>query len=260
MNTESENTEVSTPDTVESQAPVVQKDTKSIKIFVGVVAIVAVVIGIMYYMGPNLAAPKPVASNATVSSIDPETVLAIVNGEEIKQEAINARLQEAAQVLSSQGIDLTNPEVRAQIESQVLEDTISYTLLKKNAEEAGTQVTQDEIDATYEGYITQSGGEEQLIAQLAQIQLTPEEFRQRLQEQLTLDAYISENVDVDGISIADEEVQVFYDKAVATAGDAAPALADVRTQIVEQLTGQKKQELIKVFTDSLRENADIELK
>ncbi len=234
------------------------KKNKNIIIFWGIVALIAVVIGAMYILGPKLAAPKPVATNT--QQIDPATVRAVVNGEEIKQASLDARLQEAAQVLAAQGIDLTNPAVRAQIEDQVLQDIINYTLLKQGAKEEGTQVEQSVIDSAYEGYITQSGGEEQLVAQLQQIGLTPEEFKQRIQEQLILDAYIAQKVDFSGTEVSDQEVQTFYDNAVAAAGDNAPSLDDVRQQIVEQLTNQKKQDKINAFIDTLRENANIELK
>ncbi len=245
-----------TTDTTTTQTNQTKKpDMRIYQVFVGIIAIIAVVVGTMWYMGKNPPAPKPVA----IQQVAPDTVLAVVNGEEITQADIDRRIQDAGQALAAQGINISDPAVRAQIQPQVLEDTINYTLLKQNAEKEGVVADQNQLDTTFQAIVDQAGGVEQLDTQLAQAGLTSEELKQQLHEQLQIDVYLSQNIALDDVTVSDEEIQTFYNQAAAQMGDTAPPLEDVKEQIVQQLTNQKKQELINTFALSLRENADINI-
>ncbi len=230
------------------------KSGNHMRLVVAAAVLVLFIVGIAYYSTQDKNASNDVVA---LSAIDPTTVRAVVNGEEITQGVIVDRLSEAQGALIAQGVDLNNPDTRAQVEAQILSDTINYTLLKQAAAEAGTSVSDEEVETLYNQYITQMGSEEALATQLQSISLTLEAFKQRIREQLLLDAFISENVDFSGIEVTDEEISAFYENAVESLGEAAPPLDEVRTQIEEQLRTQKRQELTQIFIDSLREKADI---
>ncbi len=238
-----------------------QENAQSLKIFIGVTLIIAIVVGVMFYLGRNPALAPVTSTPIANTSVSPDTVRATVNGEEIIQATINNRLGEASQVLTSQGVDINDPNIRAQMETQIIEDTISYVLLKQGATKAGITVDPSALEEAFQGFVTQAGGEEQLSSQLQQAGLTEEEFKLRLTEQLTIDSYLNNNIDISEITITDKEITSAYDLAVANAGEGnPPPLADVRNQVEQQILGQKRQKLIATFTDTLRENAVIERK
>jgi len=239
--------------TSQDMKPVQSK--KGLILFVLAVVLVAGTLGSILY-----ATQRDQGSESGKSEVDPSAVRAVVNGEEITQVVLTNRLQEAAQVLSAQGVDLSNPEVRTQIESQVLDDTINYTLLKQGAKKEGTTVSTEEIDTAYETYIVQAGGEQELQTQLEQINLTAEEFKERLKEQLTLDAYIAANVSATEVSAQD--IQNFYNTAVSDApeGTEIPPLEEVKEQVSAQLATQKQQDAVQEFVALLKLNAQIEIK
>jgi len=186
--------------------------------------------------------------------------LVVVNGEEIVQATINERIVEAGQALISQGVNIDDPSVRSQIELQILEDTINYTLLKQGVIKAGTPNDSAKLEEVFQTFVVQAGGEDQLATQLQQAGLTEDAFRERLVEQLRIDAYIGANVAINDIVVSDEEISSFYDDATATGGGEIPPLDEIRDQITQQLIQQKQQELVLLFIDTLRENALIERK
>ncbi len=189
-----------------------------------------------------------------------QSVRAVVNGEELTQAMLDERLRGLQQTLTAQGIDLSNPEVKAQIEDQVLNDAIDYVVIRQAAQEANITVDPQKIQSIYDGYATQAGGEEELAKQLQTVGLTIDVFKERLAEQALVDAYIEQNVDINNIEVSDEEVKAVYDSVAPTLGENVPELEEVREQIVAQITAQKQQELLREFVDLLKQQANIEIK
>lgn len=206
--------------------------------------------GILYFDG------KDSVTKTAEQTSDPDRVLAVVNGDPVFQKDIDERLSEAEPVFAAQGVDISNPAVRAEIESQLVDDIINAKLLSKGAKGAGVTIEESAVDSEMGNYILQAGSEEAFNSQLGLISLTLETFRVRLSEQLVLQEYISRNIDTGTIGVSDEEITAFYDNVVSVQAG-APPLSEIRDQIEAQLIAEKEQQAAQNFINLLRENADI---
>lgn len=187
-----------------------------------------------------------------------QTILATVNGETITQKDIDERIQGASQILNSQGVDLSDPAVKADIEKQMLEDTIGYIVLKQKVEESSVTIDDTEVQKQLDTYIQQAGTEENLEAQLQQAGLTLDLFKERIAEQLRIDAYLSTVVSTEGITVSDNEIQAFYTKVASSMGEQAPKIDEVKDTIRQQLIDQKRNEKIQAYIDTLQSDANIQ--
>lgn len=250
-----EETEVATSEV--TQAPAVaptQEPQNSNNLWIAIVAIFGAVFiaGAVFYM--NQGAPDADGAALVVRGAD--YVLATVNGEAIYQKDLDTRLSESAQQLAAQGVDLSDATVRADVESQLLDDIIAYKLLVQASADADIEVSPTDVSALIEGYIQQFGGEEVFATELEKIGLTQDSFREKIVEQQRLQQYISENVPQ--VEITDEDIAAFYASVVA-GQEGAPALADVSEQIAAQLSAEAQQKEVVSFVDTLREEAEIEV-
>jgi peptidyl-prolyl cis-trans isomerase SurA len=218
-----------------------------------IVAALLVAGGMLYLNGSGM----DTRDTATIEqNSDPDSVLAVVNGDQILQKEVDTRIDEAKQALITQGVDLSDPAVRTQIEAQIVDDIINVKLLTKGAEDAGVTLEAGAVDSEIENYVLQAGSEEAFNSQLGQAGLTLDSFREQLSKQLVIQTYISQNVGADSITVTDEEVIALYDQ-VATGQGGVPPLAEVRDQIEAQLMSDKQQQAVQDFISSLREGAEI---
>jgi hypothetical protein len=239
--------EVVAPNVAES--PQTQKETNKLWMTLAILFGAACIAAVVYYVNMD-----SVTGGADAMVQDAGFVLATVDGEAIYQKDLDGRLTEASPELLAQGIDMTDPNVREGIESQILNDIISYKLLVSASAGLDIVVSDDEVDALMQGYVEQSGGEELLGAELGKIGLTRDSFRERIVEQLTLQEYISQNIGE--VLISEEDINSFYEGAIA-GQEGAPELEQVREQIVAQLTSDSQQQQVIAFVASLRAEADV---
>lgn len=184
--------------------------------------------------------------------------VAYVNGEKITQSDFDLRVNQILSSPQAQGLNLDDPSIRDSIEQQILTEIINTRLLLQNAKDAGIEIGDGEVDAEYRLMIERLGSEEVLLQEVKKGGLTEDEFRKNIADQLMIQAYLDDNVDTSSTTATEEEVQAFYDENVA-GSDGAPALADIRTQIEDQIVSVKQQQLIGDFIALLRKDADIKI-
>lgn len=226
------------------------KNTKKLWIAIIVIFAAVSIAGMVLYSGVDSDDDmQPVAGTH-----DPDYVLATVNGDSIYQRDLDTRLTESEQELVTQGVDMTDVVMRAQVESQMIADLINYKLLVQDSQAAGVEVDATEVDALIEGYVQQSGGEEALDIELDLIGLTQETFKDRVTEQLILQKYIDQNITT--VEATEEDISAFYESYVA-GQEGAPPLVEIKEQIATQIVTDAKQKEIEAFIAELRENADV---
>ncbi|MEX0934884.1 MAG: SurA N-terminal domain-containing protein [Candidatus Paceibacterota bacterium] len=186
--------------------------------------------------------------------------VALVNGEEISGAEFDARLTQTEALLAQQGqsAQLEDPTVRAQLEEQVLNQLVSETLLLQGAEAAGMSASPEEIDQRIASLVQQVGGQEVFESQLEQQGVSEAEIRADLESQIAIQKYLEANVDTSDIQITDQEVSAFYEQ-ISAQQEGLPPLEQIEGQIRAQLTQQQQGQLINVFTEELRQDAEIEI-
>ncbi|MDD2236744.1 MAG: peptidylprolyl isomerase [Kiritimatiellae bacterium] len=151
---------------------------------------------------PPAMAPAPVTP--------PETVIAVVNGEEIKQENVNAEIAKmfpnAGQIPPAQ-----LAQMQAQMNERVLETLIVKKLLLDEANKENIEVNPDQINETIEKIRESLPPGTSLNEQLAKANMTEESFRTVLAEDLRISNLMKAKLDIEA-EPSDEDLQAFYNE------------------------------------------------
>jgi len=138
----------------------------------------------------------------------PETVLAIVNGEEISQGDVNTELAKmfpnAGEIPPAQ-----LAQMQAQMNARILDTMIVKSLLTKEAAAANIEVPTEQIDETIEKMTGTLPPGVTLEEQLKRVGMTEEEFRNTLKEDLRISNLMKEKLDVDK-EPSEEDIAAFY--------------------------------------------------
>ena len=186
--------------------------------------------------------------------------VATVNGVVISKTTFDAQLASTIASYTTQGLDATSTAALAQIKTQVLNNLVATELLNQGAKAAGITASSTEVDAQYQALLTQAGGADQLKTQLTQNKMTDAQLRANIAQQLTIQAYLLQNIDVNSITASDAEVSAFYAQysaAQKAAGQTVPTLASLSAQIKQQIISNKEQTLIANFIAGLQAKATI---
>jgi peptidyl-prolyl cis-trans isomerase SurA len=221
------------------------------KILISVVVVLIIAVGVYFIVTSNGD------DNLEVEPATLEGNVALVNGVAISQETFDAQLATSIATFTSQGIDVEDPVNLLQIKNQVLDNLINNEVLNQAVLTSDIEITPEEVDAEIANLLSQAGSQEALDAQLATAGLTEEGLRSDIIRQLATQRYLAQNVDVNSVTVSDEEVQKFYDDSKVAQPD-LPPLDEVRDQAVQQLTVNKQQALVNDFIVSLRAEAEIE--
>lgn len=224
----------------------------------GIIAIIILLIlgSAYFYLSEGMPGDQEQSENAeeeiddTVTSDVPNPV-AVVNDEEISSDEYNAAL---AQIRTAGGGQLDE----AELQQRALDTLINNTLLSQEITESGITADSTEVDAQIETLIEQTGGQSAFNEQLAAVNLTLDEVRAQIAEQLAAEAYISENVDLESATVTEEDVNAFYEQ-LAAQNENIGELAEVRDQIEAQLTAQAQQTLVQQYLETLRAAATVEI-
>ncbi len=190
---------------------------------------------------------------------DKANTVAVVNGMKITQKELTESIDLITQNASMQGIDVSTPEIQAEINKQAMDVLVNNALIIGGAEVAGISADKEKIQTEYDKLVTELGGEEELKARMAEVSLTEEKLRSNIEERIIADAFIESQTDIETLAATEEEVTSFYDmlKAQSTT---TPALEEIRPQIEEQIVGQKRQEVVNALITKLHDEATIEIK
>ncbi len=185
--------------------------------------------------------------------------VAIVNGKKIFQNEFNESVTLIEQTATSQGADLADEAVRAEVNKQALEILINNALLITAAEKAGFTAETTEVDAKYAELVAQLGGEEGLETKMTEIGLTKEKLKRNIKERILADKYIESETTIKTLTVSDEEVAEFL-KGIPTDPKDLPPLEEIRPQIEAEILSQKQQEVVTELLAKLRGESDIEVK
>lgn len=128
---------------------------------------------------------------------------AVVNGEPITAEALQKKLQENVSKHGAEGAKVDPAALR----KAVLDQMISETLIMQGALEAGTTVSDKEVQMNLQS-IKQRQGEEAFKKDLSQLGLSEEAFTKLLRERMIKEKFINSLLDQDPVT--EEQMKEYY--------------------------------------------------
>ncbi len=158
---------------------------------IGVLMLVVAIVGIVVLLRK---APSPGAQAQTGK------VLVTVNGEPITEHELQLRKALAPAAL------------QGSVDDQLLEILIAEKLLTQKAAEEGVAATDADVDKAIKLLLEQGGlSKEDLANNLAAFNMTEEEFRSMIQQQLSIIKLLNQTLD-DKVAVNDAEVAQYYDE------------------------------------------------
>lgn len=191
---------------------------------------------------------------------DGTSAVAIVNEEKISRSDFD-KLQK--QIVAGQGIDLESlkGEELKQLENQIIDELIARTLLRQTAERAGVNISQEEVNEQIELMKSQFGEGVTFEKALSNEGLTESELRSRINNDLTVQSYVNNELDFASITASESEIETAYSQLIEARGaeGEAPSLEGIRKQVEQFVIQQKQQQMLSEFVKKLRTEADVEV-
>jgi peptidyl-prolyl cis-trans isomerase SurA len=217
-------------------------------------ATISIVLLLMIGVGTYFILGSSDGEDSQSKNTNLEGNVALVNGVAITRETFDSQL---AEIIASRGGDIEDAEVLLQTKTQILNNLITAELLSQGVLEGGIEIPKEDVDKEIQAIKDQIGSQEAFEEQLVGASLTEEQLRVNITNQLATQVFIRQNVDIEAVTVSEEEVRASYDEAKAAQPE-LPAFEDFKSQIERQLIFEKQQELIDNFIASLGEKADIE--
>ena len=265
-----ENPAVKTTDTTPEMssepvvAPAQSTDTKKSAKQYAIAAILIVVAGlaILYALERQGMVNTGIFSKVG-STLSQDAVVATVNEVELSKADYDKNYQQIVASAQQQGLDMTNPQVEADVKKQAIDILINTEILRQVATEAGVVVTPEQVEARYQEVVTSVGGAETLATRMKELGVTEASLRSDIEGEILIQTFITNSVDIGSTTVSQAEIEDTYNKAVENnSGNpdvTIPPLADVQAQIESQLKSAKEQELVNTFIQSLRDKADVKI-
>ncbi len=238
--------EVNTPSEDSSSKKDSKKQNKNtIIILSGIIIATIIIISSFFY--------KNIKEDAVLNA-----PVAVVNGVEITQKSLNDRFNQVVNQINLQGGSIIpGSEDEKNLKIQVLENLINDELLLQKAKEAGIEISEEDLASSISGIIEQIGGEDNFRNQLEVEGISEDEFRDLVLNQMMIQRYMVENVNLDSIEITDKEVEDFYNSLKEQQGDNIQSLEEMRDQIKNDLLINKQRTIIADFIESIKKDAEI---
>lgn len=226
----------------------------------GTVFIILILIALVA-VGFYLASDQNSNGNSSETQVQDGPV-AIVNGQEISGEQLQDQLDSFRNSSGTQAEQFNNLSETRQQEI-LLEGIINTELQLQAAQGAGVTVSDQEVEEQLQTSIDQVGQEE-FENRLEQNNITRQEVKDDLRDQMIISAYIEQEAGGE-ITASDEEVQQLYQQFAAQNQQAenqeaeVPSLEELRPQIEQAVVQQKQQETALRLLNQARDNAEIEV-
>jgi parvulin-like peptidyl-prolyl isomerase len=219
-------------------------------LWVAIILIVLAGIAIAIVFNPGGILDRVVPEDETGETV------ALVNGQKLRRSELVARVSQARSIFEAQGAKFETEEQIKELEDLSLENLINETLLIQEANDKGISAGDAEVEEQYKSIAEQSGGEEQLLNELAQNNVTPKEFRENIYKQMLLKNFIdSATTDV---VVSDQEVSEYYNELEGQGAD-LPPLEEIRASVAYEIRQRKVADILVPMLNQLRESAEIQI-
>ncbi|MCK0471917.1 SurA N-terminal domain-containing protein [Halalkalibacter sp. APA_J-10(15)] len=187
-------------------------------------------------------------------------VIATVNGQELDRDLYIALLQQEANNLLMQGVDMGTEEAQNYMNDakrEYLEKLVDEELIIQVAEERGITATEEEVDAEIAMYLDSMQIEETELNEMLDAQgLSMDDVREDFIDLVLRAKFIDEEISTPNIT--EDEIEATYEELVANTGEEAPTLDEYREDIEQYLKSQKEQEELNLIIKDLKEESEID--
>lgn len=180
-----------------------------------------------------------------------DSVVVSVNGTELTGAKYNNIYKQFKTMLHMYGQDTSDQDM---LKDETVSILVEQELIRQAAEESGIEVSEEEAQEEMDK-IVETNGEEALTAMLEQYELTEDEFRSQLVDDLTTIEYIENEFDVE---VTAEEVEEQYNLIKEQSEEEVGELEEHEEMIRQNLSEQKQGEMLENRINELKEKADIE--
>lgn len=212
--------------------------------------------------------------------VDMGDPVAIVNGENIYEVEYESMTEKMIASYEQQGIELGDNEseqMLEQIRQQALDQMIQQEVLLQNAERSGLIPSEETVEEEIDSIRSQFESDEEYEIALEQNMLTENELKETLEKELSIEAYIGDNIPE--VDVTDEEIEEYYRqyktqqeeqiKAMEASGEdiqedqmammEVPGIEEIKEELKAGLIQQKEQEHLMALIDELLKDSDIEI-
>lgn len=223
---------------------------------VGLLLLVAVIAGVVYLLEQQGTLRTGLFVDK--DGIAPKEVVAVVNGTEILGSDLVISISQISANAQANGINVNDPSVQADIETQAVETLINTKLLEQEAVSRGIAITDADVDARIDLLVEQVGSMEALQQRMAVLGITNETLRRDVKSELTIQTLLDGVFLENEVTVTEEEALALYE--ARTAGlEGVPSFEELRPQFEAEVRASKEQPIISTFIDELRAEAQIEV-
>lgn len=183
---------------------------------------------------------------------------AVINGENITKSDLDFRVEQAKEIIQRRGADLTDEKVINAIKKQILSDMINEKILLQSAAESGITVSDDEILTAYNEMVATFKTKEDFEKELTSRNITEKVIKENIADQITLNKYINQNIDVKNVSVTSEEINSLY-KYYGSQQENMPKVEEIKGQLANEVKQQKTKAMVLEFIEKLKKDANIEI-
>lgn len=242
-----------------SETPVAVHPAKfNIKIYVATVLAILAIGTVLVFALEKQGRISTGIFTTIIEKMEAKKPVAKVNDVTIVKKDLDSSVEQLIDIQKTQGVDVSDPTILEQVEQQAMDTLVNAELLRQAAVTEGITVTKEEIDDRYSQISEGLGGAEALAERMAEFKVTEESLRRDIENEFLINGLFKIKIPKDDIKVTDEEVIALYEQVKKTAAD-LPPLADVKEQIVKQISLNKEQEMIAKYLESLKSEAEIEI-
>lgn len=197
------------------------------------------------------------ASMKTKGLVDKDKTVAVVNDEKIKGKQYNSVLKRI-QMMSQLSKGKKNKKaLTKQAKQQALDTLIGQTLILQDAKKKGYKPSQEKVSSQIEQIKKKYGGEKKLKQKLKKQNLTIDELKTNVAEQLQWSKYMKN--EVEPVKVSEKEIKSAYEQYSKQAKK-PKKLKELKPMIKKRLEQQKKQQKIAKIIGQLKQKSNIEIK
>ncbi len=189
-------------------------------------------------------------------------VVAVVNGEKLYKAEVDENTERIIQIAKLQGQPAETEEALAALANMSLGIMIDNMILIDAAEEAGYSVSDDEIETRYQEEVALYDSEEVFVEQLGTINLTVEELKENMHDELLVKKYFDAEIEDANLGVTQEEVEARYDAYVEANSEneqiEIQPLEVLQDDIEDVIAVEKERIFIEELVDELKSDAEIE--
>ncbi len=188
----------------------------------------------------------------------PETV-AVVNGEAISHDQLDARVDQVRHQYAVQGIDIDQDgELLERVQAEALDELIDEALLLGYADDQGIAVTREEIDAEYELLVQEVQGEDVLEELLSARGMDRDQLMDLIADQLVLFRLQDHERKERGLEITEDALRETYNAYRDMIPD-IPSFDEVRPYLEQELEHQQFMEIVPELLEDLRDAGEVKV-